>query len=300
MTSVLATERLSKRYGSTFALRDCTLQLPPGRVAALVGPNGAGKTTLLHLAVGLLRPTEGTIRVLGGEPWESPREVLPRVGFVAQEHPLYRDFTVEETLAMGRALNPTWNGELALGRLRRLRIPLHRRVGRLSGGQRAQVALALALGKRPELMLLDEPLASLDPLARREFLSSLMEAVSETGMTVLLSSHDISDLERVCDHLVIVDSARVRLEGSIGKILHSHRRLVGPTRDHERIANVEAVVHASRTERQTSLLARVGGPILDPAWDVREVTLEDVVLGYLGASASGSDEWPEPSLEVAQ
>jgi ABC-2 type transport system ATP-binding protein len=295
MTAVLATDRLGKRYGPTWGLRDCTFKLPAGRVAALVGPNGAGKTTLLHLAVGLLNPTEGAVHVLGYQPSESPREVLPRVGFVAQDHPLYRDFTVEETLTMGHALNPTWDGDLALCRLRSLRIPLDRRVRALSGGQRAQVALALALGKRPELLLLDEPLASLDPLARREFLGSVMEAVSETGMSVLLSSHDIGDLERVCDHLVILDSSSVRLDGGIGEILHTHRRLVGPARDSDRIANVEAVIHVSRTDRQKSLLVRVRGPILDSSWDVRDVTLEDVILGYLDASA-----WSEPTLEVAR
>ena len=201
---------------------------------------------------------------------------------------------------MGRALNPGWDAGLAMERLRGLHIPMNRRVGSLSGGQRAQVALSLALGKRPELLLLDEPLASLDPLARREFLGSLMDAVSETGMTVLLSSHDIGGLERVCDHLVIVDSSRVRLEGDIGEVLHSHRRLIGSSADPERVTNVQAVIQARRTGRQTSLLARVGGPILDPAWDVREVTLEDAVLGYLASSSSESDVRSRPSLEVAR
>ena len=298
--TALKTEGLGKRYRPTWGLRDCTFELPAGRVAALVGPNGAGKTTLLHLAVGLLTPSAGRIWVLGGSPEHRLRDILPRIGFVAQDHPLYRDFTVEETLTMGRALNPGWDAGLAVERLRGLHIPMNRRVGSLSGGQRAQVALSLALGKRPELLLLDEPLASLDPLARREFLGSLMDAVSETGMTVLLSSHDIGGLERVCDHLVILDSSRVRLEGDIAEILDSHRRLVGPSRDHERIANVQAVVQASQADRQASLLARVGGPILDPAWDVRDVTLEDIVLGYLASSSSESDERSRPSLEVAR
>ena len=296
MTAVLAAESLGKRYGPTWALRDCTLLLPAARVAALVGPNGAGKTTLLHLAAGLLKPTTGSVRVLGLPPWQEPRRMLPRIGFVAQDHPLYRDFSVGETMAMGRALNPGWDGALPLRRLDRLRIPLDRRVASLSGGQRAQVALALALGKRPDLMLLDEPLASLDPLARREFLGSLMDAVSDTGMTVLLSSHDLSDLERVCDFLVVLDSSHMRLAGDIGELLDSHRWLAGPSRDTRGLGNVQAIVQASRTDRQTSLLARVGGPILDPTWDVQEVTLEDLVLGYLSASS----EPDEPSLEVAR
>src|SRR5215472_14367679 len=286
--TVLKTERLGKRYGSNWGLRDCTFQLPAGRVAALVGPNGAGKTTLLHLAVGLLSPSAGRIWVLGGSPDYNLHQILSRIGFLAQDHSLYRDFTVEETLTMGRALNPRWDSALPLERLRGLRIPMDRRVGSLSGGQRAQVALALALGKRPELLLLDEPLARLDPLARREFLGSLMDAVSETRMTVLLSSHDTGGLERVCDHLVILDSSRVRLEGDIGEVLRTHRRLVGSTRNCERIANVQAVIQGSYTGRQRSLLARVSGPIIDAAWDVQEVTLEDVILGYLGSSSSES------------
>ena len=161
--TALKTEGLGKRYRTAWGLRDCTFELPAGRVAALVGPNGAGKTTLLHLAVGLLAPSAGRIWVLGASPEHRLRDILPRIGFVAQDHPLYHDFTVEETLTMGRALNPAWDAGLAVERLRGLHIPMNRRVGSLSGGQRAQVALSLALGKRPELLLLDEPLASLDP-----------------------------------------------------------------------------------------------------------------------------------------
>ena len=214
-TLVVETEGLGKRYGSQWALRDCTLQIPAGTVTALIGPNGAGKSTLLQLAVGLSRPTAGAVRVVGGDPRRDASSVLPRVGFLAQEHPLYKGFTVAETLRLGRSLNPGWDQSLAVARIRALGLSLEKTVGRLSGGQQAQVALTLALAKRPELLLLDEPVASLDPLARREFLESVMEAVAETGMTVVLSSHIVADLERVCDQLVILATARVQLAGPI-------------------------------------------------------------------------------------
>src|SRR5947209_113501 len=193
MSIVLEMNNLGKRYGRTWALRDCTVTLPAGRVAALVGPNGAGKTTLLNLAVGLLRPTEGEVRVFGCVPHELSRAMLPSVGFVAQDHPLYRGFSVADLLTMGRKLNPAWDQQGAVELLRALDIPLKRRAGKLSGGQQAQVALALALAKRPNLMVLDEPLAKLDPLARRNFLRVLMGATTEHGLTVLLSSHIIAD-----------------------------------------------------------------------------------------------------------
>lgn len=196
MSNALETTRLSKRYGGTWALQDCSLSLPTGRVAALVGPNGAGKTTFLHLAAGLLQPTTGSVKVFDQKPYEQPKEVLPRIGFVAQDHPLYRGFTVEEMLVLGRKLNPRWDDAMARARIQKLGIPPRRRAGKLSGGQQAQVALVLALAKRPDLLMLDEPLASLDPLARRDFLRTLMDAVAETGLAVLLSSHIIGELEQ--------------------------------------------------------------------------------------------------------
>lgn len=182
------------------------------RVCALVGPNGAGKTTLLHCAAGLLSPTSGEVRVLGEVPAQDPL-LLSRIGFVAQDMPLYRSFTVEEMLAVGARLNARWDAASARARLERLGIPFDRRIGNLSGGQRAQVALALATGKCPELLLLDEPLASLHPLARREFLQGLMETVAEDGTSVVLSSDLITDLERVCDHLMILTEGRIGVAG---------------------------------------------------------------------------------------
>jgi len=286
---------LGKRYRRTWALRDCNLTIPRGRIAALVGPNGAGKTTLLHLAVGLLTPTAGAIRVLGQTPARDPG-LLAQIGFVAQDTPLYRDFTAAEHLTLGAKLNPRFDQALARGRLERLAVPLDRRVGTLSGGQRAQVALVLALAKRPELLLLDEPLASLDPLARREFLQALMGAVAEQGVTVVLSSHLLADLERVCDHLIVLSAAHVQVLGPTEELLDQHKLLIGPYRQPQPpIAGVAQVVRASHTDRQASLLVRTSGPIPDPAWTAHEVTLEDLVLAYLAEPSAGA--LPGPSAD---
>jgi ABC-2 type transport system ATP-binding protein len=294
MSAAVVATGLGKKYRRRWALRDCTLEIPEGRVAALVGPNGAGKTTLLHLATGLLAPTAGSIRVLGLTPGKDP-EILPRFGFVAQDVPLYRSFSVADMLAFGRHTNARWDDHLARTRLERLEIPLDAKVGHLSGGQRAQVALALALAKRPELLLLDEPLASLDPLARRDFLRVLMEGVAEDGATAVLSSHLISDLERVCDYLILLSHARTQVAGDIDQLLAAHRVLVGPRRDGDgRIAGVAAVVQEDHTDRQRTLLVRTDGPILDPAWEVHEVGLEDLVLAYLGQPSASA--LPEPRL----
>jgi ABC-2 type transport system ATP-binding protein len=292
MSNALETTRLSKRYGRAWALQDCTLALPAGRVAALLGPNGAGKTTLLHLSVGLLEPTAGTVQVFGLSPQMQPKEALPRLGFVAQDTPLYKGFTVAEMLTLGRKLNPRWDDALARERMRKLGIPLERRAGKLSGGQQAQVALVLALAKRPDLLLLDEPLASLDPLARREFLRTLMDAVTETGLTVLLSSHIISDLERVCDYLVILSASQVQLASDMQEIARTHKRLVGPRQDVAAISSVHTVIEASHTERQTTLLVRTNGPLFDPSWEVQDVSMEDIVLAYLSQQAG--ERWPAP------
>jgi ABC-2 type transport system ATP-binding protein len=289
----LETRDLGKRYGRAWALRECTMQLPVGRVAALVGPNGAGKTTLLQLAVGLLRPSAGQVRVFGRDPRTRPLEVLSRVGFVAQDTPLYRGFTVSDLLTYGRHTNSLWDQEGAVERLTALQIPLDRTVGKLSGGQQAQVALALALAKCPDLLLLDEPLASLDPLARRDFLRVLVQATTTNRLTVVLSSHILSDLERVCDYLIILAAARVQLVGDIGEMVAAHKRLIGPRRDSEAVASVRSVHHVveeQHTERQTMLLVRVNGQMFDPSWQVHEVSLEDIVLAYLGRGASQSGE----------
>jgi ABC-2 type transport system ATP-binding protein len=280
--AAVRTLELGKRYGAAWALRDCSLEIPAGSVTALVGPNGAGKTTLLHLVIGLSRQTAGTVEVLGLSPRSDAREVLPRIGFVAQDHPLYRALTVAEMFAVARRLNSRWDERFARERVDRLGLRLGQKVGKLSGGQQAQVALTLALAKRPELLVLDEPVASLDPLARREFLNGVLEAVAETGMTVILSSHIVSELERVCDHLVALVGSRTQLDGPIAAILAGHRLLTGPRSDAAGVARVHQVIRASHTERQTTLLVRANGHVYDSCWEQHEVDLEEIVLAYLG------------------
>jgi ABC-2 type transport system ATP-binding protein len=280
----LETEQLGKKYGKNraqnWALRNCSFRLPPGRIAALVGPNGAGKSTLLHLAVGLLEPDVGTVRIFGAAPLDNA-SILADIGFVAQDTPLYADFTAAELLTMGSKLNRRWDGALARMRLAQLGIPPDRQVGKLSGGQRAQVALALARAKRPRLLLLDEPVASLDPLARREFLQALIGSVAETGTTVLLSSHLLADLERICDFLIVLNDGAVQLAGEVDVLVADHRQLIGPRDAGEHIQGVATVVRASNTDRQSTLLVRTDGPVTDPAWTVHDVSLEDLILGYL-------------------
>jgi ABC-2 type transport system ATP-binding protein len=285
-TAALSTVGLGKRYGSSWALHDFTLEIPAGTVTALVGPNGAGKTTLLQLAVGLSVQTTGDVHVFGLSPRDDAGAVLPRVGFLAQDHPLYKGFTIAEILTLGRRLNPTWDHELAVRRIETLGLPLAQKVGKLSGGQQAQVALTLALAKRPELLLLDEPVASLDPLARREFLQSVMEVVAETGMAVILSSHIIADLERVCDHLVILSHGRVQLFGPIEELVASHRLLTGPRTDPAAVGRMHNVIRESHTERQTTLLVRANGHVYDASWELHEIDLEEIVLAYLGNGAA--------------
>ena len=302
MNAVLEAKGLSKRYGRRWALTDCDLQVPPGRVAALVGPNGAGKTTLLHLAVGLLSPTSGSIEVLGGKVAATPAQ-LARVGFVAQETPTYASLTVADHLHLGDRLNPNWDRQLAENRIHELGLNPAQPAGKLSGGQRAQLALTLAMAKRPELLLLDEPVASLDPLARREFLQSLMEFVAEQGVSVLLSSHLVADLERVCDYLIVLIASRVQLSGDLEDLLGSHHRLIGAYRDPATLPANQHVIEASHTDRQSTLLVRSDEPILDPAWTVEEVSMEDLVLGYLGEATRGPrpvgrTNRARPTLEV--
>jgi ABC-2 type transport system ATP-binding protein len=280
MTAVLSAVGLGKRYRNRWALRDCTLDVPPGHVVGLVGPNGAGKTTLLRLAVGLLQPSAGRIDVLGARPAQDCVQ-LGRVGFVAQDTPVYATLSVGDHLNLGRWLNPGWDAALAERRLDQLGLDPKQRAGKLSGGQRAQLALTLAVAKRPELLVLDEPVASLDPLARHEFLQNLMAAVADDDISVVLSSHLVADLERVCDYLIVLTDSRVQIAGDVEELLAAHRRITGARRDQASLPGDQHVIEASHTERQSTFLVRTDGPIYDPAWSVEEIGLEDLVLAYM-------------------
>jgi ABC-2 type transport system ATP-binding protein len=284
VTAVIEAEGLGKRYRKLWALADCTLSIPAGHVVGLVGPNGAGKTTLLNLATGMLAPTTGTIEVLGGRPAAGPAQ-LARVGYLAQDAPVYAGLSVADHLRLGAHLNPGWDAALARGRVERLDLDPRQKAGKLSGGQSAQLALTLALGKRPELLILDEPVASLDPLARREFLQGLMETVAEQQVSVVLSSHLISDLERVCDYLIVLVDSRVRIAGPVDELLDAHHLLTGERRDQESLPSGMELISASHTDRQSTLLVRTNGMVFNPAWTVSEVSLEDLVLAYMKQSA---------------
>jgi len=251
VSTAIETHELSKRYRRVSALTECTVTVPEGRVSALVGPNGAGKTTLLRILAGLASPTSGTASVLGRPPRQDPA-FLAEIGFLAQEIPLYRRFTATDHIRLCAHMNPRWDAPPARARLAELRIPLDQRVGTLSGGQRAQVALALTLAKRPRLLLLDEPFAALDPLARRSFLATLTSAVADAAgrLTVVLSSHLVTDLERVCDHLILLAGSWVQLCGDIGTLLAEHKVPAGPRKD--------------------------------------TVTLEELVLAYMGAGEASA------------
>ncbi|MEN3361337.1 MAG: type transport system ATP-binding protein [Mycobacteriales bacterium] len=276
--TVLVARGLGKRYRRRWALSDCTLAVPAGRVVGLVGPNGAGKTTLLRLAVGLLAPSAGTVEVLGRPPARSPAE-LGRVAFVAQDTPTYANLSVADHLRLGGWLNVRWDRGLAERRIGQLGLDLRQRAGQLSGGQRAQLALTLAVAKRPDLLVLDEPVASLDPLARRDFLRGISDVAAEHGVGVVLSSHLVADLERVCDFVIVLVASRVRVAGAIEELLATHRRLTGPR--HQSIADGQ-IIEARHTDEHSTLLVRADGPIGDPRWTVEPVSLEDVVLAYMG------------------
>lgn len=280
MTAVLEASGLTKRYGRRQALSDCTLSVPAGRVVGLVGPNGAGKSTLLQLAVGLLRPTSGDIRVLGAPPAGGPAQ-LSRVGYVAQDTPTYARLSVADHLRLGARLNPRWDHELAAQRVRRLGLDPTQRAGRLSGGQRAQLALTLAIASRPELLILDEPVASLDPLARREFLRGLMEFIADQGASVVLSSHLVADLERVSDYLIVLADSRVEISGEVDELVGTHYRLTGARLDPADLPAGLDLVQASHTDRQSTLIVRSSVPVDSPLWTVEQLDLEDLVLAYL-------------------
>ena len=293
MTTAVEARGLGKQYGRRWALTDCTLSIPAGHVVGLVGPNGAGKTTLLNLATGMLEPTTGTIEVLGGRPASSPAQ-LGRVGYVAQDTPTYAGLSVADHLRFGAHMNPGWDAALAQDRIERLGLDPAQKAGKLSGGQRAQLALTLAIAKRPELLILDEPIASLDPLARREFLQILMEATADQELSVVMSSHLVADLERVADYLIVLVGSRVQVDGETDDLLASHRLLTGPRSDASALPGGVQVITESHTGRQSTFLVRSTAPVHDPAWSADPIDLEDLVLAYMGKAASAN---ARPALE---
>jgi ABC-2 type transport system ATP-binding protein len=297
--NVIETSGLGKRYGRTWALKDAALVIPAGYVVALVGPNGAGKTTLLHMSVGLTTPTTGRITVLGSEPAGSPA-ALNQIAFVAQDAPLYKNLSVADTLHLTRNLNRRWDQQRAETRLKELGIPLDRKVGKLSGGQQAQLALTVAVARRPRLLVLDEPLSSLDPLARHDFMASLMAAVAEDGLSVVLSSHVIADLERLADYLIVLSHGQVQVAGEVEGLLAGHSTLTGPVAAADDLAERLPVLYARRAGAVAHLLVR-NKTAAEPApsgWEAHPVGLEELVLAYLREPGAGA--LPGPSHRATQ
>jgi len=287
--NVIETHALGKSYGSTRALNDCTLAIPDGHVVALVGPNGAGKSTLLNIAVGLAAPTTGQVTVLGGRPAGS-LPALDGIAFVAQDTPLYKNLSAADLLHVTRNLNRRFDQSYAQQRLGELGIPLRQKAGKMSGGQQAQLALTLALARRPRLLVLDEPMAMLDPLARHDFMATVMTAVADDGVSVVLSSHVLAELERVADYLVLLSRGSVQMVGEVDDLLARHRVLTGPAAESERYAQQWNVVHASRAASQAHVLVRRDGTSepVPPGWEAHSLTLEELALAYLrepGAAA---------------
>jgi ABC-2 type transport system ATP-binding protein len=292
--NAVETRGLGKRYRRTWAVRDCDLTVPAGRVTALVGPNGAGKTTLLRILAGLTAPTAGTATVLGAVPG-SPR-ARAAVSAIDQTVPLYRHLRVADQLAAARALNDEWDADLAGHRLSALGIATSARVGKLSGGQQAQLALTMALARRPRLLLLDEPLASLDPLARQDVLGWLMTCVAEDGLSVVFSSHVIAELERVASYLVVLSAGRIQVAATVDSLLDTHLALIGPASEVDDLYKQVEIVTAQRAGRQALVLARAGAA--PRGWVSRPVTMEELVLGYLREPAARVVG--EPGLEIVR
>jgi ABC-2 type transport system ATP-binding protein len=282
--NVIETSGLGKRYGKTWALEDCTLTLPAGHLAALVGPNGAGKSTLMNMVVGLTVPSSGAAAVLGGHPAGSPA-ALGGVAFVAQDAPVYKNLSAGDMVHLTENLNHGFDRSFARARLAELGIPLNKKAGKLSGGQQAQLALTLALARRPRLLILDEPLASLDPIARQDFLAAVMTAMADDGVSVLLSSHQVSELERVADFLIVLARARLQIAGEVDDVLGRHRLLTGPTAEADDYGRRLTVIQTRRGGAQTHLLVRGDGAddLIPPGWESHQVNLEEVVMAYLRA-----------------
>ncbi len=287
--NVIETTGLGKCYGKAWALRDCTLAVPAGSLAALVGPNGAGKSTLMNMAVGLTVPTAGTAAVLGGQATGSPA-ALDDIAFMAQDAPVYKNLSVADMLHLTRNLNRRFDAAAARARLADLGIPLKKKTGKLSGGQQAQVALTVALARRPRLLILDEPLSALDPLARQDFLATVMTAMTDDGVSVVLSSHALAELERVADYLIVLGGGQLRIAGEVDDLLAEHQVLTGPAADADRLVGELSTVQVSRAGTQAHLLVRNGerGRQVPTGWESHPVGLEELVLAYLRPAGGGT------------
>jgi ABC-2 type transport system ATP-binding protein len=285
---------VGRRFSNVWALRECSFRLPANRIIALVGANGAGKSTLMSIIAGTLAATSGSLLVHGrpvvkGSSTTGGGSAGSRVAILAQDKPLYRDFRVTDMLRFGRSTNRVWDQRRALSWLQRFDIPLGRRCGRLSGGQRAQVALAVALGSRPAVLLLDEPLANLDPVARTEVTGELMAEAADGDMTVMHSTHIIAELSGVGDHLLLLDAGRPVLTGDVEELLDSHVRLTGPRADQP--PGPGTIVQAQHTDRQSTFVLRQPAPpaahtVVAPGWTAQPITLDELILTYLKASAT--------------
>ncbi len=297
---VIATTNLSKRYRFTWALRECNVRIPAGKVAAIVGPNGSGKSTLLRIAAGLTRPTSGTVEVLGQDPQQRPPSALQGIGYLDQERPLYQGFRVSEMLRFAAATNPSWNMARAVSYLDLLRIAPRARISSLSGGQQAQVALTLCLGKEPDLLILDEPAAALDPLARQDLLRLLMQQVASNGSSVILSTHAISDVVAICDYLVILAEGHMVLADDLDFVLESHRLLTPSSASSSPLPEGVTVIETKMSQRESSYLVQVHSPLVDPHWNLERPSIEEIVLGYLRKASTERpprSEWSSPRGE---
>lgn len=287
--AAIQTTKLGKRYGSFWALENCDISVPTGTVSALVGPNGAGKSTLLKILAGLSRASSGKGEVLGKAPVQH-EDFLADIGFLAQEIPLYKNLNASDHVKMGRHLNKRFDEQFVYKRLKEIAIPLDRAVGKLSGGQRAQVALALALAKKPKLLLLDEPVAALDPLARHDFLSSLSQAVAEGGLTVVMSSHLLADLERVSDHVIVLAAGKTQLCDDIDTVVNEHKILTGPRIESKELPEGVTAIHETHAARQSTLLVRMAkGAKVPSQWQQHEPNIEEIILAYMGQAKEGGE-----------
>ncbi len=287
MTSpIIETKALSRRFGRRWGLRECTVSIPSGKVAALVGPNGAGKSTLLRIAAGLLRPTSGEIRVLGEVPGSGDAAHLSRVGYLDQERPLYQGFRVSEMFRLGQGTNPNWNMATAHAYVDQLGIPLTQRVQNLSGGEQAQVALTMCLAKEPELLVLDEPAAELDPVARENLLRLLMQEVAARGTSVVLSTHALGDVQSICDYLIVMSRSNVVLADDVEFVVESHRFLSASSANTPNLPRGATVIETRLESREVTHLARIDLPLTDEIWHVSKPTLDEIILAYLRRDTS--------------